>query len=280
MSDVIGRGVIEMSADSTKLTAGINDAKKSIRSLGKDIGDSVSAGSARASKSIDNYVKKLETAANTNGMSARQSELYSLSLRGASKAQLEAANSALKMNEGYERGIAIGNQLRTGFIALAAAAGAADVATYAGTIALINQVGKYQDLGEKIGDTAVNVSSLKTAADVSGTSIDTIAAASVKLTASLSKTDDESKSVAKGIAALGINFDKFKSQSPVEQLQSVARAFGEFADGSEKTAVAVSVFGKQGAELLGFLKEYATEGLNAAYVTSEQAKAADDYSDA
>jgi lambda family phage tail tape measure protein len=42
----------------------------------------------------------------------------------------------------------------------------------------------------------------------------------------------------------------------------------------------VSLFGKSGAELLGFLKEYSTEGLNAAYVTEEQAKAADDYADA
>lgn len=280
MADVIGRGVIEVSADATKLKAGVDDAKRSIKSLGKDVGDSMAAGSARASKSIDNYIKKLQTAAATNGMSTRESELYTLSLKGASKAQLEAADSALKMSEGYQRGIDVGQRLRTGFIALAAAAAAAAAATYAGTIALINQVGKYQDLAEKIGDTAVNISSLKTASDVSGTSIDTIATASVKLTAALSKTDDESKSVGAAIAALGINFDKFKKQSPVEQLQTVARAFGEFADGSEKTAVAVSLFGKSGAELLGFLKEYADEGLNAAYVTDEQARAADDYSDA
>lgn len=280
MADVIGRGVIEVSADATKLKAGVDDAKRSIRSLGKDIGDSMGTASARASRSIDNYVKKLQTVAATNGMSTRESELYALSLKGASKAQLEAADSALKMNEGYERGVEIGNRLRVGFIALAAAAGAAAAATYAGTIALINQVGHYQDLAEKIGDTAVNISSLKTASDVSGTSLDTIAAASVKLTAALSKSDDEAKSVGAAINALGLNFDKFKQQSPVEQLQSVARAFGEFADGSEKTAVAVSLFGKSGAELLGFLKEYADEGLNAAYVTAEQAKAADDFSDA
>lgn len=279
MADVIGRGVIEVSADASKLKAGVDDAKRSIKSLGKDIGDSVSTGSARASRSIDNYVKKLQTAAATNGLSARESELYTLSLRGASKAQLEAADSALKMTEGYERGLAIGNQLRTSFIALAAAAGAAAVATYAGTIALIDQVGKYQDLAEKIGDTAVNISSLKTASDVAGTSIDTIAAASVKLTASLSKTDDESKSVGAGIEALGLNFDKFKKQSPVEQLQSVAQAMEGFADGSERTAIAVAIFGKSGAELLGFLKEYASEGLKAAYVTEEQAKAADDFAD-
>jgi lambda family phage tail tape measure protein len=279
MADVIGRGVIEVSADASKLKAGIDDAKRSIKSFGKDVSDSVGTASARASKSIDNYVKSLQTAAATNGKSTREIELYKLALRGASEAQLGAASSALRMNEAYQQGVVLGNQLRVGFLALAAAAGTAAVAAAAGTIALIDQVGKYQDLAEKIGDTATNISSLKTASDVSGTSLDTIATASVKLTAALSKTDDESKSVGAAIEALGLNFDKFKQQSPVEQLEAVSRAFAGFADGSEKTAVAVSLFGKSGAELLGFLKEYADEGLNAAYVTEEQAKAADDYAD-
>lgn len=279
MADVVGRGVIEVSADATKLKAGIDDAKRSIKSFGKDVSDSVGTASARASKSIDNYVRSLQTAAATNGKSTREVELYKLALKGASEAQLGAANNALRLSEAYEKGVVLGNQLRTGFIALAAAASAAAVATFAGTIALINQVGNYQDLAEKIGDTAANISSLKTASDVSGTSLDTIAAASVKLTAALSKTDDESKSVGSAIVALGLNFETFRKQSPVEQLQSVARAFAEFADGSEKTAVAVSLFGKSGAELLGFLKEYADEGLNAAYVTAEQARAADDFAD-
>ncbi|NDZ12039.1 hypothetical protein C7T35_15465 [Variovorax sp. WS11] len=280
MADVIGRGVIEVSADATKLKAGVDDAKRSIKSLGKDIGDSMGTASARASKSIDNYVKKLQTAAATQGKSARETELYSLALRGASKAQLEAADSALKLSEGYERGVEMGNRLRVGFIALAAAAGAALVATAAGANALIGQVGKYQDLAEKIGDTAVNLSSLKTASDVAGLSIDTIAAASVKLTASLSKTDDESKLVGDAITGLGLDFKKFKDLSPVEQLQAVARAMDGFADGSEKTAYAVALFGKSGAELLTFLKEYAVEGTNAAYITEQQGKAADDFSDA
>ena len=235
--------------------------------------------SAKASRSIDNYVKKLQTTAATSGKSARETELFTLALRGASKAQLDAADSALRLSEGYERGAALGAQLRVGFIALAAAAAAAAVGVVAGTVALIGQVGKYQDLAEKIGDSAVNVSSLKTASDVAGTSLETIASASVKLTAALSKTDDESALVGSAIESLGLDFRKFKALSPVEQLQAVAQAMDGFADGSEKTAIAVGIFGKSGAELLSFLKEYATQGIAAAYITDEQAKAADDYAD-
>lgn len=87
MSQVIGQGIIEVAVDGKGVRAGVDEAKRSIRSLGKDVGDSMSAGSARASRSIDNYVKKLQTAAATNGMSTRESELYTLSLKGASKAQ-------------------------------------------------------------------------------------------------------------------------------------------------------------------------------------------------
>lgn len=280
MSDVIGRGVIEVSADSTKLKAGIDDAKRSIKSLGGDISSGIGTASKSASASIDRYVRSLQTQAATQGRSARETELYKLALRGASEAQLGAANSALRLAEGYQRGQVVGEQLRAGFIAIAAAASLAGLAAAAGTIALINQVGKYQDLSDKIGDTASNISSLKTASDVTGTSLDTIASASVRLTASLSKTDDESKTVGAAITALGLDFQKFKAQSPVEQLQAVAGAMEGFADGSEKTAVAVALFGKSGAELLGFLKEYGGQGLKAAYVTEEQAKAADDFSDA
>jgi len=279
MTESIGKVGIEVSVDNGKLDAGIADAKRSIRSFGQALESNIGTATGKASRSIDNYVRNLQTAAATQGKSARETELYKLALRGASAEQLSAANSALKLAEGYQRGQELGSQLRVGFLALAAAATAAAVGAAAGTVALINQVAKYQDLSEKIGDTAVNISSLKTASDVTGTSLDTVANASVRLTATLSKTDDESKSAGQAIKALGLDFATFKAQSPVEQLQAVAGALEGFADGSEKSAVAVALFGKSGADLLGFLKEYGSEGLNAAYVTGEQVKAADDFGD-
>lgn len=279
MTESIGKVGIEVSVDNGKLDAGIAEAKRTIRGFGAALEGNIGTATKKASASIDSYVRNLQTAAATQGKSARETELYKLALRGASAEQLSAANSALKLAEGYRRGQEVGAQLRTGFLTLAAAATAATAAAAAGTVALINQVGNYQDLAEKIGDTAVNISSLKTASDVSGASLDTIASASVRLTATLSKTDDESKAAGQAIKALGLDFQTFKDQSPVEQLQTLARALEGFADGSQKSAVAVALFGKSGADLLGFLKEYSTDGLQAAYVTKEQIAAADDFSD-
>src|SRR5512134_392308 len=115
MTDVIGRGVIEASVDAKGVKAGIEDAKRSIRSLG----GATSEASKRASDSIDRYVKRREMEAATTGKTVRETELYKLSLRGASKEQLAAADSALKMVAGYERGVAIGARMRTAFIGLA-----------------------------------------------------------------------------------------------------------------------------------------------------------------
>lgn len=280
MADVIGRGVIEVSADSSKLKAGIDDAKRSIRSFGQDVANSVGTASEKASRSIDNYVKKLQDAAATNGKSTREIELYKLALRGASEAQLGAASNALKMAEAYEKGVAIGEKVKTGLIAIAAAAAVAGVAAYVAFGKITESIAKYQELSEKTGETASNIQALQQASNLSGVSLDTVATASIKLTASLSKTDDESKLVAKGIKALGLNFEEFKKLSPKGQLESVATAMSSFADGSEKAATAVAIFGKTGAELLPFLNDLAESGETQIRLTDEQIKLADDYSKA
>ncbi|GER21453.1 phage tail tape measure C-terminal domain-containing protein [Variovorax boronicumulans] len=225
-------------------------------------------------------VKKLQQVASTHGMSAREAKLYELAVQGASKAQLQAADSAIRMNEGYERGIAIGQRLRTGLIATAAAAATLAAGAFVATNRIADSIAKYQDLADKTGETAENIASLQPASDLSGVSLDTVAAASIRLTAALSKTDDESKLVGKGIKALGLNFEEFKKLSPAEQLDAVAKAMAGFKDGSEKTAAAVAIFGKSGAELLPFFNDLADAGERQIRLSDEQIKRADEYTKA
>ncbi len=144
------------------------------------------------------------------------------------------------------------------------------------TTATIDSIAGLQDLAEKTGDTASEFATLKLAADVSGVSLETVASASVKLTAQLSKQDEESKGAAEAIKALGLNFDNFKKLAPVEQLDAVSKAMSGFEDGANKTAVAVALFGKSGAELIPFLNDLADQGERVTGLTSEQIKAADD----
>lgn len=278
MTDVIGKGVIEVSADATKMKAGIGEAKRSI----KELGEATGSVSKKASDSIDRYVKRLEVQAATVGKSTRETKLYELALRGASKAQLDAANAALRQAEGYERGLRIGKSLGPSLLTIGKAAvlaGTGLIAVAAGFDAFIKKAGSFQDLAEKTGDTAQNFASLAVAAAVGGVEMNTVAAASVKLTKGLTGVDDETKGAGAAITALGLDLQAFKQLAPADQFETVAKALAGFKNGAQQTAVAVALFGKSGADILPFLKELSQEGSRQVILTTEQIKLADDYAD-
>lgn len=165
---------------------------------------------------------------------------------------------------------------------LAAAGLAAMGAAGAGALLVINRqvdaIAGFKDLADQIGDTASNVSSLQLAADLSGTALGTVAGASVKLTTALAKTDDEAKGTAAALRAIGIESDSFRKLSPVEQIDKLSKSMAEYEDGAAKTAVAVALFGKSGAELIPFLNDQAEAQSGVVRLTEEQIAAADQFS--
>jgi hypothetical protein len=163
---------------------------------------------------------------------------------------------------------------RAGFLSFVAGAGTA----LAVLDRQLESVAGFQGLADKLGDTAEAVASLKLASDVSGVSLDTFASASVKLTAALSKTDDESKGVGQALASIGIELEAFKQLRPVDQFEAVSKALGRFEDGAGKTAVAVGIFGKSGAELIPMLNDLADGAERQVSLTQQQIQAADEYS--
>jgi lambda family phage tail tape measure protein len=256
MSQVIGQGVIEVAVDGKGVSAGVGEIKRSIKSLGKDVGDSMSAGSARASKSIDNYIKKLQTAAATNGMSTRESELYTLALKGASKAQLEAADSALKMAEGYERGVRISQQIKTGFIAIASAAAAAGTAVTASIAAQVNAFDKFNDIKDATGASIENISALDRVARETGGNIEAVESILVKFNATLkeSKPGDDADRLFK---SLNLNIKELKGLDPAEALRRTAVAFAGFESDGNKARAMQELFGKSVKEAAPFLNDLA-----------------------
>lgn len=275
MSDVIGRGVIELSADSSGLNAAIDKARRSISSLG----DAAKAGSEKSSQSIDRYIKNLEKQRAVLGMTARETELYKLALRGASDEQLRAADTSLKLTEAYQRGELIGDKIRTGLLTIGAAAVTGLIAAAAAFDHLIKKAGDFQDLAEKTGDTAENIASLAVSAAVGGVEMDAVAGASEKLTKNLTGVDDESKAAGAAIKALGLDLKTIKEMKPADQLEAIGKALNGFEDGPQKTAVAMSLLGKSGAEMLPFLKELGTEGGRQVILTQQQIELADEYAD-
>jgi hypothetical protein len=193
--------------------------------------------------------------------------------QGMSKAEAEA----------YKYGETIGVGLKNAAIGAAAglaAIGAAATVAWKAFDAQVELIANFKNLSEKIGDTAENLASLKKASDVSGVSMDSIATASIKLTAALSKTDEEGMGAANAIKALGLDFDKFKALSPVDQIEAVSKAMAGFEDGAGKTAVAVALWGKSGAAMIPLLNDLAEGSQRQITLTQDQIKAADDFSKA
>lgn len=136
-----------------------------------------------------------------------------------------------------------------------------------------------KDLSQKTGMTVEGLSGLGSIAKLSSTSLDTIASASNKLSFALTSSGEESKGAGAAIAALGLDFKTFQAMSPEDRMQAVAKAMARFEDGANKTAVAMALFGKSGAEMLPFLNDLAEVGSISAKVTTEQAEAADTFGD-
>lgn len=121
------------------------------------------------------------------------------------------------------------------------------------------------------------LASLGKVGKLSETSLDDIASASNKLSKALFSQNEDSKGASQGIRALGLDFEKFKSLSPDQQMYAVAKALDKFQDTSEKSALAMLLFGKTGAQMLPFLKDLSENGLVAAKVTAQQAQEALQY---
>lgn len=154
----------------------------------------------------------------------------------------------------------------TGFAALQAKVGDA-----------IAGMAELKDAAERTGASVENLSALKGVAKIGGRDFGEIEAAVVKLNKALHATDDESKGAGKALAAIGLDIQKLREMDPAAAMLDIAKAFDSVEEGGGKSAAAVAIFGKAGAQLLPFLKDLAEKGSLVGKVTKEQAELADEY---
>jgi len=134
-----------------------------------------------------------------------------------------------------------------------------------------------QKLAVVTGTTTEKISGLSAIAKMSGTDIGALEGGMVRLSAALTKADKESSSAGKAFAALELDPAKLRTMDTADALQAVSKAFAQIEDGSSKTALAVALFGKAGAELLPYLNDLANTGQIVAKITTEQGQAAKEY---
>jgi hypothetical protein len=142
---------------------------------------------------------------------------------------------------------------------------------------LLKQAGHFEDLATKIGGNAEEFASLAVAAKTADTEIDFVADTSIKLQKNLAKVDDTSTGAGRAIKALGLNLKEFKSLSPTDQLDALAKALAGFQD--EGKPVILEALVKGGAQLLPFLKDLGTETGRVNILSAEQIRIAKEFSD-
>lgn len=140
--------------------------------------------------------------------------------------------------------------------------------------------GAMHDLSISTGMSVAALGAFKGVGAFTETSLDSITGASLKLSKNLATTSEESKGAGAAIKALGLDLTALKAMTPEQQMLAVAQAMGEFENGSNKSAAAMMLFGKEGAKLLPFLSDLAddAEKVNAKLteqgIAAQQAKAA------
>lgn len=137
-------------------------------------------------------------------------------------------------------------------VAGVAAFGTAAVAVARGLADLEDRVEKLGNTADKLGVSFEFVQTLEESANRSGTSIDAVSTAFGRLQKSVLGVDEESKAAQKALAEIGVTSEQLASLSPEEQYRLIGSSLAEIEDPARRTATAIALFGKAGADLIPF----------------------------
>jgi hypothetical protein len=142
---------------------------------------------------------------------------------------------------------------------LGALAGAAGVAALTQFVKQgIDAADALDDVAQKSGIAVESLSALGYAAKIEGISVDAFGGSITKLNVNLQAAAQGSKEMQQAFASVGISAAELNTIRPDDAFRRIAEAFASISDGSEKSALAVRLFGKSGADLIPLLNLGAT----------------------
>lgn len=136
---------------------------------------------------------------------------------------------------------------------------------------------KVKDASERMGSTIEKTGALVQIAKITGDEFDKVEAGIIKMTKALAGQDDAAKGAARALEFIGLSIKDLRQLDPADAFAKVAAQLNKFEDGAGKTALAMDLFGKSGAQLLPFVKDYTDLSGTLSKVTAEQAEMADRY---
>jgi tetrahydromethanopterin S-methyltransferase subunit G len=145
--------------------------------------------------------------------------------------------------------------LAAGFIAVQSAIGAFREA--------IDLGGNLAELSDRTGETAGNLMILQRAFENSGAGADSVGPQLNRLQKFMYAAKDATSEQGKALASLGLSYSDLNGKFPIQQMQMLAEKISAVQDPGQRAALAMSVFGKSGGELLPLLRGM-TAGLDQA----------------
>ncbi len=121
-----------------------------------------------------------------------------------------------------------------------------------------DQVGK---LGQKVGASVQNLSALNLAAATSAVSSEQLATGLTYLNRKIAELAEGSPKAQSVFRQLGLSAKDFKGKDAVEAFDLVSQRLAKVGDGATKTATAMEIFGRSGAQLIPLINSLADEGL-------------------
>jgi hypothetical protein len=140
-------------------------------------------------------------------------------------------------------------------LAAVAAFGAGATAVASGLLDLEDRVEKLGNTADKLGVSFEFIQTIEEAGNRSGVSIESVSSAFGKLQKTLAGADEESRAATEALGRLGISFTDLENLSPQEQIRLVGEQLQGIEDPAKRTAAAMQIFGKSGADLLPFFRQ-------------------------
>lgn len=147
----------------------------------------------------------------------------------------------------------------------------------AGVSNAIKFAASLDDMAERTGASVESLSALAKVAKIGGHDLSLVETGAIRLSKALAGADDEAKGAGHALEVLGLRAEDLQGLDTADALQKVAIAMGQFRDGSGKTALAMDLFGRSGAQLLPLLKDLAEAGELNGKITAEQAAMAEHF---
>ncbi len=141
----------------------------------------------------------------------------------------------------------------------------------------VGAAAKLQEMAEKTGASIEKLSGISQVAKIEGADMESVSAGMAKLAVNMEASGGASKKVSDALGRIGLSLKDLKGMDTGTMFEAISRKMSEYGDSAGKTAVAVALFGKKGAELIPTMNLLGESGDLVVKTTEKQAAAADAY---